>query len=238
MLSKLRLAANHPFLVIHKKLTKDNPGTYVCGLCNDPCEDPISSRCKHVFCREDIKQFIESFGEQEQRPQCPVCFTPLTIDLSQETLEIPTYETPNEKHNYGVVNRMLNQHSRSWTSSTKIEALLQELELMKQTNRTTKSIVFSQFVSFLDLIQWRLLKAGYHCVKLDGRMTPQQRNSVITTFMTVSQVTVFLVSLKAGGVALNLTEASRVFILDPWWNVILFLFTLARCRRTSNGQNS
>jgi DNA repair protein RAD16 len=81
-----------------------------------------------------------------------------------------------------------------------------------------KSIVFSQFVAFLDLIQWRLSRAGFNCVKLDGRMTPQARELVIKSFMTDPHVTIFLVSLKAGGVALNLTEASRVFILDPWWN--------------------
>ena len=49
-------------------------------------------------------------------------------------------------------------------------------------------------------------------------MQPIQRNAVIKKFMTDPTVTVFLVSLKAGGVALNLTEASRVFIMDPWWN--------------------
>ena len=47
---------------------------------------------------------------------------------------------------------------------------------------------------------------------------PIQRQKSIEYFMTNPDVEVFLVSLKAGGVALNLTEASRVFIVDPWWN--------------------
>ena len=51
-----------------------------------------------------------------------------------------------------------------------------------------------------------------------GSMTPIQRQRSIEYFMTNTDVEVFLVSLKAGGVALNLTEASRVFIVDPWWN--------------------
>jgi DNA repair protein RAD16 len=50
---------------------------------------------------------------------------------------------------------------------------------------------------------------------LDGSMTPAQRQKSIDHFMTNPDVEVFLVSLKAGGVALNLTEASRVFIVDP-----------------------
>ena len=53
-------------------------------------------------------------------------------------------------------------------------------------------------------------------------MSPIQRDVVIRKFMTDPSVTVFLVSLKAGGVALNLTEASRVYVMDPWW----YLFSL------------
>lgn len=49
-------------------------------------------------------------------------------------------------------------------------------------------------------------------------MTPQARNAVVQHFMKNVHCTVFLVSLKAGGVALNLTEASRVYMLDSWWN--------------------
>jgi DNA repair protein RAD16 len=97
-------------------------------------------------------------------------------------------------------------------------ALVEELTALQKEESTAKSIVFSQFVAFLDLIQWRLSRADFQVVKLDGRMSPQQRDAVIKAFMNDPKVTVFLVSLKAGGVALNLTEASRVFIMDPWWN--------------------
>lgn len=88
---------------------------------------------------------------------------------------------------------------------------MEELTALQQESTTYKSIVFSQFVAFLDLIQWRLSRAGFNVVKLDGRMSPIQRDTVIRSFMTDPGITVFLVSLKAGGVALNLTEASRVF---------------------------
>ena len=81
-----------------------------------------------------------------------------------------------------------------------------------------KSIVFSQFTKFLDLLEWRLQREGIRCVKLDGRMQPAQRSAVINAFNTQPQITVFLISLKAGGVALNLTAASCVFLMDPWWN--------------------
>lgn len=49
-------------------------------------------------------------------------------------------------------------------------------------------------------------------------MSPQQRANIINAFNTDPKITVFLISLKAGGIALNLTEASTVFMMDPWWN--------------------
>ena len=102
-----------------------------------------------------------------------------------------------------------------WTSSTKIEMLVYDLYKLRSKKQTLKSIVFSQFTSMLQLIEWRLRRAGFNTVMLDGSMTPQQRQRSIEHFMNNADVEVFLVSLKAGGVALNLTEASRVFIVDP-----------------------
>lgn len=221
LLSKLRQAADHPFLVVHKKASEENPGTYVCGICHEVAEDPIASRCKHVFCREDMRQYLESYLADESAAECPVCFTKLNINLDQQELPQPDFGTLKQNTHSSIVNRMLNSHESEgirWASSTKIEMLLEELQKLKQEDSTTKCIIFSQFVSFLDIIYWVLCKHGYNCVKLDGRMGPQQRDSVIKSFMSIPQITVFLVSLKAGGVALNLTEASRIFILDPWWN--------------------
>jgi DNA repair protein RAD16 len=111
-----------------------------------------------------------------------------------------------------IINRI---RMSEWTSSTKIELLVYELYKLRSSKRTIKSIVFSQFTSMLQLVEWRLRRAGFTTVMLDGSMTPAQRQRSIDYFMNNANVEVFLVSLKAGGVALNLTEASRVFIVDP-----------------------
>jgi DNA repair protein RAD16 len=111
-----------------------------------------------------------------------------------------------------IINRI---RMSEWTSSTKIELLVYELYKLRSSKRTLKSIVFSQFTSMLQLVEWRLRRAGFTTVMLDGSMTPVQRQRSIDYFMNNTNVEVFLVSLKAGGVALNLTEASRVFIVDP-----------------------
>ncbi|KAI8815059.1 adenosinetriphosphatase [Cladochytrium replicatum] len=215
LLSRMRLAANHPDLVVTKLAIASNTAkeTLVCGICQEMAEDAVISKCKHIFCREDIRQYIQS--DPDAQPKCPSCFRALTIDLSQ-----PMVESLSAANSHAsIVNHI--DMSR-WRSSTKIEALVEELEKLQRDEEgggaTIKSIVFSQFVSFLDLVAWRLSRAGIVAVKLDGRMGPEQRQAVIDSFMKDPNVTVFLVSLKAGGVALNLTEASRVFVCDPWWN--------------------
>jgi DNA repair protein RAD16 len=204
----MRLAANHPDLVTTKLQPKENKS--VCVVCHEEAEDPILSKCKHIFCREDARQYIQSIP-QGQVPRCPSCVRELSIDLSQPELEQVVSGT--------VQTSIINQLDlENWRSSTKIEAIVEELTMLKSEDATAKSLVFSQFVSFLDLLHWRLSRAGFNVVKLDGRMGPEQRATIIEQFTKDASVTVFLISLKAGGVALNLTEASHIFIVDPWWN--------------------
>lgn len=87
---------------------------------------------------------------------------------------------------------------------------------MIRGDASAKAIVFSQFTSMLDLIHFRLAQCGIRCVRLQGSMSIPQRDRVIDTFSNDPEVRVFLMSLKAGGVALNLTAASHCFVMDPW----------------------
>ncbi|KNC79961.1 hypothetical protein SARC_07660 [Sphaeroforma arctica JP610] len=217
LLMKMRQAANHPYLVLYGRgRISAGDAQDVCGVCQEDAEDPIRAKCKHVFCREDIKMYLQS-SIDGQVPQCPVCFVPLSIDLSQPTIsQSSAARAAASQQRQSILNRM---DIGGWKSSSKVEALIEQLALLREKEGTTiKTIVFSQYVSFLDIIEWRLLRSGFRCVKLDGRMSPEQRAAVIDAFMTNHTVTIFLVSLKAGGVALNLTEASRVIMCDPWWN--------------------
>lgn len=89
---------------------------------------------------------------------------------------------------------------------------------MRARDPGAKAIVFSQFTSMLELIGFRLAQVGLRCVRLDGGMALEARNRTIDEFSHNPDVVVFLMSLKAGGVALNLTAASHVMLMDPWWN--------------------
>jgi SNF2 family DNA or RNA helicase len=79
-----------------------------------------------------------------------------------------------------------------------------------------KALVFSQWTSFLDLIEPHLAKAGLPFCRLDG--STRDRAGVTQTFQSEGGPPVMLVSLKAGGTGLNLTAADHVFLCDLWWN--------------------
>ncbi|WP_193598904.1 DEAD/DEAH box helicase [Microbacterium sp. YJN-G] len=98
-------------------------------------------------------------------------------------------------------------------ASSKLDVLLEHVrELQAEGHR---ALVFSQFTSFLDLAAERLTADGIAHVHLDG--STRDREQVIASFRQGDQP-VFLISLKAGGFGLTLTEADYVFLLDPWWN--------------------
>jgi len=81
-----------------------------------------------------------------------------------------------------------------------------------------KSVVFSQWCSMLSLVEIALQRACIRYTRLDGTMSSTQRDQAVSVFTKDSQVRVLLISTKAGGLGLNLIAASRVFLLDPWWN--------------------
>lgn len=70
----------------------------------------------------------------------------------------------------------------------------------------------------LDLIEHRLMLGGVRVVKLSGGMTIEAREKTLEAFRCDASISVFLISLKAGGLALNLVTASHVFLMDPWWS--------------------
>ena len=79
-----------------------------------------------------------------------------------------------------------------------------------------KVLIFSSFVSHLELIQKQIEEEKWKFSKLTGQTV--KRENVIKEFQEDEENRIFLISLKAGGVGLNLTEADYVFIVDPWWN--------------------
>lgn len=107
------------------------------------------------------------------------------------------------------------QQQRESVQSTKIEYLLESLEQLVEEGH--KVLIFSQFTRYLDQIQKNVVKKGWLYSRIDGSYTLKRREDQIEKFQNGPN-SLFLISLKAGGLGLNLTEANYIFLMDPWWN--------------------
>jgi non-specific serine/threonine protein kinase len=105
---------------------------------------------------------------------------------------------------------------KSHERSPKMEYLLTKLSEL--TAEDHSAIVFSQFTAFLDVLEEELQKEKLDYLRMDGSTPVFKRKLLIDAFQCGAGAPIFLVSLKTGGVGLNLTRASYVFHLDPWWN--------------------
>ena len=79
-------------------------------------------------------------------------------------------------------------------------------------------MVFSQFIGMLDLIEYDFKRNNLVYLRLDGSLTQKKRAEILTKFKEDPNIYIIMISLKAGGVGLNLVEANHVFLMDPWWN--------------------
>ncbi len=99
--------------------------------------------------------------------------------------------------------------------STKIDFLMENLEQLVTEGH--KTLIFSQFTTYLDMIENKIKVAGWKMARIDGSQTIKKRGEQVELFQN-GDAQIFLISLKAGGFGLNLTAASYIFLMDPWWN--------------------
>ena len=116
--------------------------------------------------------------------------------------------------------------------SAKLEML--HLQIKEVLAEGHKLVVFSQFTSLLALVREEFDKQGHNYAYLDGQT--RDRGEVVERFQTDPDCNLFLISLKAGGVGLNLTAASYVFLLDPWWNPAVEAQAIDRAHRIGQQQ--
>lgn len=100
--------------------------------------------------------------------------------------------------------------------SSKMKGCIEVIESLKENNK--KVLLFSSFTSILDLLAMELKKKNISYLMLTGDVSKDKRKELTSTFQQ-GDIDVFLISLKAGGVGLNLTKAQAVIHYDPWWNL-------------------
>ncbi len=160
------------------------------------CEMGEEQRKIYNACEKELRDFIASKNEDEITTNTMHVLTGLT--KLRQICNAPA---------------LLKDEGHLGDFSAKIDVLMEQIE-----NKSTqhKILVFSQFVSMLDLIKTELEKRNIAFEYLTGQT--KNREARVTAFQENEQVRVFLISLKAGGTGLNLTEADYVYLVDPWWN--------------------
>ncbi|RUO96125.1 P-loop containing nucleoside triphosphate hydrolase protein, partial [Jimgerdemannia flammicorona] len=150
----------------------------------------------------------------DTNPICPMCRGAIKLtQLVDPPLPPPELEGDADADSFETADQV---EAGGFESSPKIDALLEFLKASQAKDRTTKSVVFSQWTSFLDVVGKALRKAGFHHVRLDGKMQRKKRDEAIASFQRDPEITVFLISLKCGSLGLNLTAANQCFLLDPY----------------------
>ena len=118
--------------------------------------------------------------------------------------------------------------------SIKLDELVREIT---ENMSNHKALVFSQFLGMLALIREKLDELGVKYEYFDGSTTAPDRQKAIDGFQNDDTCRVFLISLKAGGVGLNLTAADYVYIVDPWWNPAVEQQAIDRTHRIGQTKN-
>lgn len=118
-------------------------------------------------------------------------------------------------------------------TSAKLDSLFEELPILIEGGH--KVLVFSQFTSLLAIVRSEVRKRNLQHSYIDG--ATRDREAEVQRFQTDPRVPLFLISLKAGGLGLNLTAAEYVFLLDPWWNPAVEAQAIDRAHRIGQSRN-
>lgn len=129
---------------------------------------------------------------------------------------------------------ILNEDEKYENHSIKLDELAREIT---ENISNHKALVFSQFLGMLALIRAKLNELGVKYEYFDGSTSAPDREKAIQSFQNDDSVRVFLISLKAGGVGLNLTAADYVYIVDPWWNPAVEQQAIDRTHRIGQTKN-
>lgn len=189
-----------------------------CSICTT---EPINlnglifTKCKHPYCQHCLIEYIDYQHKNNLEVKCPNCRENMNKG------ELFSVEHSNATEEGSEVNFVpYNSSGRS----AKLEALVKHLQQLQDKSAGEQVIVFSQFSSFLDILEHEIIeelpKDSIAVYKFDGRLSLKERNVILKQFKEkdFSKQKVLLLSLKAGGVGLNLTCASHAFMMDPWWS--------------------
>lgn len=200
-----------------------------CPICaEEPMVDQTVTGCWHSACKNCLLDYIK---HQTDHHKVPRCFQCREVINSRDLFEVVRHDDDPDVVEPGQGPRISLQRVGVGNASAKIVALISQLRELRRENPTIKSVVFSQFTSFLSLLEPALARANMRFLRLDGSMAQKARAAVLQEFSESKKFTILLLSLKAGGVGLNLTSAKRVYLMDPWWSYAVEAQAIDRVHR-------
>ena len=167
-----------------------------CAICLETLHDPVITTCAHSFGRSCITKVLEGRGK------CPMC----RAELTEDNLVSPKNDCGDETADDDLD---LTQ------SSSKLEMIMQILNATRDGGN--KTVIFSQWTRFLDIVQSRLDREDFKYCRMDGRMSAAQRDASLQSLANDDDCTIMLASLGVCAVGLNLTAANQIILSDTWW---------------------
>ncbi|KAG0206222.1 DNA helicase rad5 [Mortierella sp. NVP41] len=235
-----------------ENLMKSSAEIPECPVCFEDMADGVFMPCMHAACRSCVLDYLQVRDDKGESGECPICRQgPIT---ENDLIEYTTSDSAGTKKEVaaadddertsisggnvlisdssGNSSRVIQMRRNNFKSSAKLDALMRHLNRDRKTDPSAKAVVFSQFTGMLDLAESILDRDGFRFLRLDGTHSQASREKTLEAFKTPNHpATVMLISLRAGGVGLNLTAASRVYMLDPWWNYAIESQAIDRIHR-------
>jgi SWI/SNF-related matrix-associated actin-dependent regulator of chromatin subfamily A3 len=168
-----------------------------CSICLEELHNPVITACKHVFGGECIERTIEL------QHKCPMCRAEL---VDKDCLVHPAVEEKATEDEEVDIE----------TKSSKTEALMSILAASRRDPKS-KVVIFSQWTSFLNIIQHQLNEGGMKFARIDGTMSATARDASMTALESDPDTRILLASLSVCSVGLNLVAADTVILADSWW---------------------
>lgn len=191
--------------------------------------DHIKTRIKPFVLRREKREVLDSLPEK----------TEIILKCNMNNDQEKLYKTVLDAAKKGVKTKTGNQRLSIFTALLKLRQVCIHPQLLKEVGASSiesskfelvkeklkelmdeghKVVMFSQFTEMLDIVNGWTNHHGIYSERIDGTVSAKGRMDAVDRFQTSDDAALFLISLKAGGVGLNLTAADYVIHLDPWWN--------------------
>jgi DNA repair protein RAD5 len=214
-----------------------------CPICSEePMIEQAVTGCWHSACKECLLNYIAHQRDKNEIPRCFNCREPINArDVFEVVRHDHVTEDDEKEHPFGLRASVspppstqtprISLRRIGLSGSAKTQALLGHLKKTRKEEKGAKTVVFSQFTSFLDLIEPALTRDHIPFLRFDGSISQKERARILAEFTTSHKPYVLLLSLRAGGVGLNLTCANKVFMMDPWWSFAVEAQAIDRVHR-------